>query len=141
MMADYSNFTARGSEAPRLIGFRTATLRGDITPAQSIVIRNLSCDGIGAKAENKTPMLGETVVVTIEKLGEFKAMVKWVSRDLFGLHLISSLSSSQLEAIRDIWNSAVPNLPAETQPRIRRPRSNSVRNRRANVREAVSQLS
>lgn len=140
-MADYSNFTARGAETPRLIGFRTAMLQGDVTPSQSIVIRNLSCDGIGAKAEGKTPMLGETVVVTIETLGEFNAMVKWVSRDLFGLHLISSLSSSQLEAIRDIWNSVLPSLPAETQPRLRRTRSSGVRNRRANVREAVSQLS
>lgn len=140
-MADYSNITARGSEAPRLIGFRTATLRGDITPPQSIVIRNLSCDGIGAKAESKTPVLGETVIVTIETLGEFKAMVKWVSRDLFGLHLISTLSSSQFETIRNMWNTIVPSLPAETQPRIRRTRNASGRNRRANIREALSQLS
>lgn len=141
MMADYSNFTASGQDMSRLIGFRTATLRGDITPQQSIVIRNLSHDGMGARAESKTPMLGETVVVTIETMGDFKAMVKWVSRDLFGLHLISTLSSSQFETIRDMWNTVVPSLPAETQPRVRRARGANGRNRRTNVREAVSQLS
>lgn len=140
-MADYSNFDADGHNTLRLVGFRTATLRGDLTPLQSIVIRNLSCDGIGAKAESKTPVLGETVVIAIEALGEFKAMVKWVSRDLFGLHLISSFSSSQLDAIRGLRDPVVPSLPIETQPRARRARAVKGRNRRAAVRETVSQLS
>lgn len=81
-------------------GFCSATLCGAETPLQSIVIRGLSPNGLGARAQSKTPSLGETVVVNIDSMGELKAMVKWVSRDLFGLHLFSSLSRSQLETIR-----------------------------------------
>jgi hypothetical protein len=88
------------SATPRLLGFCNATLRGADTPPQSIVIRDLSSNGLGAQAKSKTPGLGETVVVTIDSMGEVKAMVKWVSRDLFGLHLFSSLSRSQMAAIR-----------------------------------------
>jgi hypothetical protein len=86
--------------APRLTGAYSATLLGPETGAQAIVIRNLSPKGMGAQARSKTPVLGERVVVTIDSLGEIKAMVKWVSRDLFGLHLFSSLSRAKLEILR-----------------------------------------
>jgi hypothetical protein len=86
--------------SPRLNGFCNATLCGTETGPQSIVIRDLTARGLGARAASKTPALGERVVVTIDSVGELKAMVKWVSRDLFGLHLFSSLSRSRLDAIR-----------------------------------------
>jgi PilZ domain. len=85
---------------PRLIGSYPATLRGPETGQQRIEIRNLSAKGLGARAQSKPPALGERVVITIDSLGEMKAMVKWVSRDLFGLHLFSSLSQAKLDALR-----------------------------------------
>lgn len=92
--------TNRRNAAPRLTGSYSAILHGTKTGAQPIVIRNLSSKGMGAQARTKTPVLGERVVITIDSLGEMKAMVKWVSRDLFGLHLFSSLSKAKLEALR-----------------------------------------
>lgn len=93
----------QGNAATRLptpAAFANATLQGANTPLQSIVIRGLSSRGLGAKALSKTPVLGERVVVRTKGGGEFKAMVKWVSRDLFGLHFSRSLSRSQIEAMR-----------------------------------------
>lgn len=81
-------------------GFANATLQGANTPLQPVIIRGLSQRGLGAKALTKTPDLGERVVLKTETGSELKAMVKWVSRDLFGLHFFRSLSRSQLEAIR-----------------------------------------
>jgi hypothetical protein len=102
-MGQYSAFNAdRRSVLPRMVGFRSATLRGAKTPTQTIVIRDLSLNGLGAHAETKTPALGESVVVTIESL-DLPAMVKWVSRDLFGLHFSSKLTKAQLDALRTIW--------------------------------------
>ena len=97
----------RRNATPRLNGFCNATLRGTETGLQSIVIRDLSPKGLGARAQTRTPVLGERVVVTIDSLGEVKAMVKWVSRDLFGLHLFSSLSEARLDALR-LSNISVP---------------------------------
>lgn len=82
------------------VAFTRATLQGVNTPLQTIVIRGLTPRGLGAKALAKTPDLGERVVLKTETGSELKAMVKWVSRDLFGLHFFRSLSRSQLEAIR-----------------------------------------
>lgn len=90
----------RRQALPRMVGFRDATLQGAHTPCQSIVIRDLSSNGLGARAQFRAPELGERVVVTIGSLGEMNAMVKWVSRDLFGLHFSRSLSRSQLETLR-----------------------------------------
>ncbi len=100
-MQHHSTMRAKRQKLPpRLNRTCTATLQGADTPSQPIFIRDLSTRGLGARAGAKTPVLGETVVVTIDSLGELKAMVKWVSRDLFGLHLFSAISRSQLEALR-----------------------------------------
>jgi len=104
MAGQLSVKTNRRQTLPRMIGFRDATLSGARTPPQSIVIRDLSRKGLGARAGAKTPELGERVVVTIDSLGELKAMVKWVSRDLFGLHFTGSLSRAQLESLRGLSN-------------------------------------
>lgn len=90
----------RRTAPSRMLGFRDGTLTGVHTPEQPIVIRDLSPRGLGARVLGKSPELGERVVVTIDTLGEVKAMVKWVSRDLFGLHFSRSLSRAQLDALR-----------------------------------------
>jgi hypothetical protein len=102
MASQLSTKTNRRQTLPRMIGFCDATLAGARTPAQAIVIRDLSRKGLGARAGAKAPELGERVIVTIGSLGEMKAMVKWVSRDLFGLHFTGSLSRAQLESLRGV---------------------------------------
>ena len=117
-MGQYSVPTGdRRSVLPRLVGFRNATLRGCKTPAQSIVIRDLSLTGLGARAESKTPLFGEAVIVTIDSIGDLPAMVKWVSRDLFGLHFSSTLSKKQLEAFRAIWGQVHSDWTGARRPR------------------------
>jgi hypothetical protein len=107
----------RRSVLPRLVGFRSATLRGCKTPAQSIVIRDLSLTGLGARAEAKTPLFGEAVIVTIDSIGDLPAIVKWVSRDLFGLHFSSTLSKTQLQALRAIWGQVHSDWTEARRPR------------------------
>ena len=92
----------------RITSISVAQMRGAYTPSQRIVIRNLSAGGLGARAQIQPPGVGETVIITIERLGDLKAVVKWVRGDKFGLTLSSRLTAAELEQIYGDWSEVKP---------------------------------
>src|SRR6185503_4667954 len=92
----------------RTTSISLAQMTGDRTPGQGIIVRNVSAQGIGARAQQQPPAVGETVVVISDKLGEFSAVVKWVRGDRFGLHLVEPLKASDIDRLDSEWSEARP---------------------------------
>lgn len=87
------------SRDPRRLEIMVARMRGACTVKQDIVVRNLSERGIGARARDCPPGLGETVALTLGVMPERQATVRWVRGDQFGLQLSEPLSAAELERL------------------------------------------
>ena len=85
-----------------------AEMKGERTPNQRIVIRNVSARGLGARAQQQPPALGESVIVISDKLGELGGVVKWVRGDRFGLHLAVPLKANEIDRLGSEWSEARP---------------------------------
>lgn len=71
-----------------------AKMRGAYTIHQDIVIRNFSADGLGARARDCPPGLGETVTVAIGPITDKAATVQWVRGDRFGLRFHAPMTKA-----------------------------------------------
>jgi hypothetical protein len=69
-----------------------AKMRGTYTIPQDIIIRNFSSNGLGARARDCPPGLGETVTVAIGPITVKGATVQWVRGDRFGVRFHDPLS-------------------------------------------------
>ncbi|MGE0776266.1 MAG: hypothetical protein AB7G25_09020 [Sphingomonadaceae bacterium] len=82
---------------PRSTDIIIGRMRGAHTISQDIVIRNHSAHGLGARARDCPPGLGETVTVTIGPITERHAIVQWVRGDRFGLRFNLPLTHADRE--------------------------------------------
>lgn len=64
----------------------TATMRSERLPEQSILVRNLSHRGIGARTSGSPPIEGEEVMLQLDGRAMI-GRVRWVRGDRFGIHL------------------------------------------------------
>ena len=85
-----------------------ATMTGERTPEQEIVIRNVSGTGMGGQARGCPPQQGEQVTVTIGSLAPLVGVVAWVRGDRFGLQLSTPIEPSQLNFSGKDWTLVVP---------------------------------
>lgn len=64
----------------------TATLRSERLTEKTIIVRNLSSRGIGARARGLLPIEGEEVFLLLDNQ-ELVGRVRWVRGDKFGIYL------------------------------------------------------
>lgn len=83
MLSDKINLRERDKRDGRIL---TATMRSERLAEQSIIIRNLSPRGIGARARTMLPRVGEEVFLRLDGR-EIVGRVRWVRGDQFGIHL------------------------------------------------------
>jgi hypothetical protein len=69
-----------------------AKMRCAYSANQSIIVRNLSPSGLGARAKIQCPGRGEIVAITLPTMVERYATVKWVRGDQFGVRFVDPLS-------------------------------------------------
>jgi hypothetical protein len=85
-----------------------AKMRCAYSTNQSIIVRNLSPEGLGAKIQ--CPGRGEIVAITLPMMPERYAKVKWIRGDQFGVRFIEPLSS---EAFRLLIARMQPSVSSE----------------------------
>jgi hypothetical protein len=95
MNATDSSFPPRD---PRTRLTMAATLMGERTGKQEILIRNVSRRGIGARSRQKMPEVGERVRVRIDTFADISGTVRWAQGDQFGLSLDQDLDPAIFNA-------------------------------------------
>lgn len=78
----------------------TARMRCAYSANQSIIVRNFSPQGLGARAQIQCPGRGEIVAITLPMLPERYAKVKWVRGDQFGVRFTEPLSPELFQMIK-----------------------------------------
>lgn len=82
--------------APRQRRLIRARMFNDRLPAQDILIRNISCQGIGAASRGLPPMKGEKLSVLLPHHEEITGLVRWVDGLSFGIDLDRDLDPQAL---------------------------------------------
>jgi hypothetical protein len=76
-----------------------ATMRCAYSVNQSIIVRNLSPQGLGARAKIQCPGRGEIVAITLPMMPERYARVKWIRGDQFGVRFVEPLSNELFQSL------------------------------------------
>ena len=86
---------AREARQPRLIRAQMSSKR---LPLQEIIIRNISCSGIGAASRGLPPIRGEEIKISLSHSEDASGIVSWVNGLSFGVKLDQELDLEALVA-------------------------------------------
>jgi len=106
--ADGASGAPRDGRPARLVH---ASIRSDRLPETTVLIRNISRHGIGAKARLDRLQVGDTVFIRLGPLDEVAGTLRWVRGDRFGVHLHEELNPDSFNFSGSDWT--VLNRPYE----------------------------
>lgn len=83
-----------------------AALRDAQGASVKITVRNLSRLGVGARASEAVPPLGETVFIELGPFGDVEGVVRWVSGNRFGVALTQPIDPEHFDFSGKDWSVA-----------------------------------
>ena len=101
--ASQPSVTGRDTRAGRIF---VAQMAREHALSQEILVRNISRQGLAARARGSAPTVGERVVVTLGPWGDIAAIVQWVRGDRFGLKLTQEIATELFNFAGKDWTPA-----------------------------------
>ena len=95
-----------GNRDPRGMRMLAAMMSFGDCPAQRIIVKDLSCRGLGARATRYPPPVGMIVTISFSQGTTLTGQVRWASGNRFGALLDQEINPDEFRGAGDGWDGA-----------------------------------